>query len=147
MCRRATVMGVARDEPPRLETPLDWVMGAGAFAVELWFWAACGVLGWLLGGRSGTALAWLGALLGLALGIVVWAVWISPNGPRRLPFGPRLVATVLLLAGVGIGLALVGHPLAGGLLAVVGSAACLVAAVHFRRQFPGSAPAPRGGRA
>lgn len=87
------------------------------FVLELCMLAALAVAGWQLGGP--VVLQVLLAVLLPAVAATLWGLWVAPRATRRLPDPARFGVEAVLFAVASVGLALVGHPLPGGLLAAV----------------------------
>ena len=84
---------------------------------ELCAFAALAFGGWRIDGP-----VWLRVLLAVgfvALAVVVWGRWVAPRAPRKLPDPLRLVPEWVVFGGATVALILSGHPVLGGLLAVV----------------------------
>lgn len=95
------------------------------FACELGMLGGLAVIGAALG--SGVV-----ASIGLAIALpvlagTIWALFLAPTASRRLPRVPRLAAKLVLFVGTGIGLAVIGFPIAGITFVVV-SAVIVIAA-------------------
>lgn len=108
-------------------TPLQWVVGALAFAVELALFASWPVVGWRLARPAGVFLGVLVAVVAFAAIIAFWAMWMAPNSDHRLGLWPRVAMTCVLFAVSGVALAGTGTPWLGVGLAVVGSLVMLAA--------------------
>lgn len=104
-------------EPGVPGTPLEWAVGAAAFAVEIALAGTVAVVGYRW--ADGGALGWILAVVALAVLFVVWGRWMSPRAPQRLPLPGRLVlgSALTLAAAAGI---FAGSPVWGVILAVVG---------------------------
>lgn len=89
-------------------TPLQWGLGAAAFATERGFWVAFGVVGWRAMRPRGKGPAAAASVLLLVVSIGVWALWMSPNADSRLALWRRVAAASGLLALAAAGLAAVG---------------------------------------
>jgi hypothetical protein len=85
------------------------------FLLELCLLAALAVVGWQVGGPVPLQL-FLAVLLP-AVAASLWGLWVAPRATNRLADPARFVVEALLFAVASAGLALVGHPLLGGLLA------------------------------
>jgi hypothetical protein len=102
-----------------------------AFGCELGMLAALAWSGWSLGSPTPVSVA-LAVVLPLAAA-TTWGIWCAPNARRRLT-GPALTTVKLgLLVGSGVLLAAAGHPVWGGLLAVISLVDTLVLARRGRR--------------
>ena len=85
------------------------------FLLELCLLAALGVVGWRLGGS--VVLQLLLAVLLPTVAASLWGLWVAPRATSRLADPARFAVEATLFAVASAGLALVGDPLLGGLLA------------------------------
>jgi hypothetical protein len=81
-------------------------VGVAAFSVEVALVIGAGVAGHRA--ASGEVVAWLLAALCVAALVAVWATFMSPKAPRRLPRLPRIVLGDGLVVLVAAALALTG---------------------------------------
>ncbi len=88
---------------------------AARFLLELCLLAAWAVVGWHLGGSA--VVRFLLALLLPAVAATAWGLWVAPRATRRLDDPARFAVEAVLFAGAAVGLAVVGWPLWGGLIA------------------------------
>lgn len=92
MTPSTTTSAVARRNSGALETPLDWIAGTGAFAVEIALGITWGVVGHRLGSRiAGPVGGWIGVVIAVVALVAVWSTWMSPNADHRLGLTGRLV--------------------------------------------------------
>ncbi|NNG18201.1 DUF2568 domain-containing protein [Naumannella sp. ID2617S] len=104
-------------------TPLQWALGAAAFAVELALVVVSGVVRFRFARGWGIGLAIAAAVVGvLALG-AIWALFMSPNADHRLPLWPRVAGACLLVLATAAALARTGSPRTAATYAIAG---CLV---------------------
>ncbi|MEJ7649814.1 MAG: DUF2568 domain-containing protein [Nakamurella sp.] len=81
-----------RQHPGTPETPLEWIAGTGAFAVEIALGVTWGVVGYRLGSRiAGPVGGWIGVVIAVVALVAVWSTWMSPNADHRLGLTGRLV--------------------------------------------------------
>lgn len=85
------------------------------FLLELCLLAALAVVGWRLGDPAVLKVAL--AVLLPAVAASLWGLWVAPRAKSRLADPARFAVEASLFASSSAGLALVGHPLLGGLLA------------------------------
>jgi hypothetical protein len=85
------------------------------FLLELCLLAALGVVGWRVGGSL--VLQVLLAVLLPAVAASLWGLWVAPRAMSRLADPARFAVEASLFAVASLGLALVGHPGLGALLA------------------------------
>ncbi len=77
---------------------------------------------------AGLELGWWAAVAFPAALVLVWAVWVAPRSPRRLPDPPRLVLELVLFTATAGALAAAGYVL----VAVALGVASAVVAVAVR---------------
>lgn len=75
--------------PAHPSTPLGWVAGTGAFAVELALICTLAVAAYRL--VEGGFLGWLAGAVATVAVVAVWGTWMAPRSTRRLPLPARLV--------------------------------------------------------
>jgi hypothetical protein len=122
-------------ERPREHTaPAAWkaALLTVRFLTELALLAAFAATGVALGGDPAMQVA-LGVLLP-AVAVAVWARFVAPKAPRRLPDPARLSVEVALFLVSAVALALAGH----ATLALVYGVLAIGTAVLVRRIVPGS---------
>lgn len=78
----------SRQLPAHPSTTLGWAAATGAFLVELALIGTLAVAGHRL---TGGLLGWVVGSVLVVLLVAVWAIWMSPRAPRRLPLQGRLV--------------------------------------------------------
>lgn len=78
----------SRQLPAHPTTALGWAAGTGAFLVELALIGTLAVAGHRL---TGGPLGWVLGTVLVVLLVAVWAIWMSPRAPQRLPLPGRLV--------------------------------------------------------
>ncbi|AGZ45340.1 YrdB family protein [Actinoplanes friuliensis] len=90
------------------------------FVLELCALAALAYAGWQLPGA-----VWLRLLAAIALPLVaalVWAQWVAPKARRPVADPLRLVPEWVVFGGATVALAVTGHVILAGLLAVLAAA-------------------------
>jgi len=102
-----------------------------AFGCELAMLASLAVAGWLGADAPPARIGLAVAMPGLV--VAIWAVWMAPTSPRRLPNPARLGAQAALFALTGAALAAVGHPAWGAGVAAISIADVTVLALRERR--------------
>jgi hypothetical protein len=114
--------GVSDDAVARHRGSARYVLVATvAFLSELALLVTLGVAGWHFGGGGLISVAM--TALGPALAVLIWSVWVAPTAARRLADPARLILQIVLFVVTGVLAALAGHPMLGGVVAVVGVAA------------------------
>lgn len=88
------------------------------FLTELALLGGLALAGTQLGG--GVALAIVDAVLLPVAAAAIWGLFVAPRAARRLPEPARFLVEFALFAGTGVVLVLVGWPVSGIVLAVVG---------------------------
>ena len=78
------------------------------FLIELVGWAGCGFLGFRL--APDTPLGWVLAFAVPIAVVVLWALFVAPRAPRRLPTAPRIAVEMLVFGAGALGFALAGWP-------------------------------------
>jgi hypothetical protein len=85
------------------------------FLLELCMLAALALVGWRLGGPVVLQVLLAGLLPAVAA--TLWGLWVAPRATQRLADPARFAVEAVLFAVASAGLALVGHPVLGGVLA------------------------------
>jgi hypothetical protein len=94
------------------------------FLLELAALAALGYGGWSIADS-----AWAGAVLAVvfvAVGIVIWSLWVAPRASHLLPDPQRLIPEWIVFGGATIALIATDHWLLGVVLAVLAAGDRLV---------------------
>jgi hypothetical protein len=97
-----------------------WGVASFAFACELALAVGLGVVAWRLAHPSGVTIGIVAAVLVPTAFIGLWAVFMSPKAPRRLPAWPRATIAGVACVAVGSGLVAVGLHVPGIALIVSG---------------------------
>lgn len=97
-----------------------WGFALLAFACEVGLLVGTGTLAWRLGRPAGLVAGILAAILVLAIVVAMWAVFMAPTAPQRLPVWPRATLAGIACVVVGSGLIAVGLRTPGIALAVAG---------------------------
>lgn len=106
------------------------------FILEICALAALAYGGWHFPGP-----VWLRIVTAVALpvlGAVVWARWVAPRASHPIPDPQRLIPEWVVFGGATVALVLTGHPILGGVLAVL--AAANRWALHALRTTTGGQP-------
>jgi hypothetical protein len=101
-------------------------IAVGRFLSELALVAGAFVVG-LTTITSGGSLKWAAGIFLVAVVVFVWARWIAPRAPHRMPDPQRLVYELVLFGGVGFRLATRWSVFWGVALIVVGVVFALLA--------------------
>ena len=87
------------------------------FLIELVGWAGTGVAAFQL--APGTPLGWVLAFAVPLAVIVLWALFVAPKAPRRLPIAPLVAVELVVFAVAAIGFAMIGWTVFALVFAVV----------------------------
>ena len=108
------------------------------FVLELGALAALAYGGWHLPGPLAARI--LAAVLFPLVAALIWGRWVAPKGSRLLPDPVRLIPEWVVFGGATVALILTGHPVLGGVLAVL--AAVNRYLLHLLRTSTGGEPLP-----
>ncbi|BCY11169.1 YrdB family protein [Actinoplanes sp. L3-i22] len=87
------------------------------FLLELCALAALAYGGWNLPGPIAARVA--AAVVLVAVAALIWGRWVAPKASHPLPDPQRLIPEWVVFGGATVALIVTGHPVLGGLLAVL----------------------------
>ncbi|QTI68860.1 YrdB family protein [Gordonia polyisoprenivorans] len=122
---KSTALENSRSPRSNAVTPLplhgmEYLWGAGVFAVEVSLWAGTAAAGYHWGARVAGPIGGVGLAVATLLLIgACWGRWMAPKATRRLRVAPRVAAGVTMLCAVtAASLPILGVGVAIGCLAV-----------------------------